>query len=51
MSFTITKKLLAPNTRATNLRISPWATKIIAYDNSENPEDGSFNMKHPKRCS
>jgi hypothetical protein len=51
MSFVIANNMSTPSTRAINLRISPQATTIIAWNNYENPEDGSSNMKHPKRCS
>jgi hypothetical protein len=37
--------------RATDLGITPRATKAIAWNNFGNLEDGSFNMKHLKRCS
>jgi hypothetical protein len=51
MSFAIANNLLAPSIRATDLGISPQATTIVAWNNYENPEDGSSSMKHPKRCS
>ncbi len=38
MSFTIANNLLPPNTRATNLGISPHATATIAWNNSKNPK-------------
>jgi hypothetical protein len=45
--------MLAPITKATNLRISPLATTTPPpiWNNSENPKDGSFSMKHCERCS
>jgi hypothetical protein len=51
MSFAIANNQLAPNIKATDLRISPQATTIIAWNNFKNPEDGSFGMKHLERCS
>jgi hypothetical protein len=51
VSFVIANNLLAPNTKATNLGISPLATTSPTWNNSKNPEDGSFGMKHRKRCS
>jgi hypothetical protein len=42
MSFAIVNTVLAPNTRAIDLGIFPWATTIIAWKNSKNLEDGSF---------
>jgi hypothetical protein len=41
--------LKTPNTRAIDLRISPWATTITTWNNFENHEGGSFGMKHPKK--
>jgi hypothetical protein len=51
MSFAIANNLLAPSIRATYLRISPWATIIVAWNNFENLEDGFSNMKYHERCS
>jgi hypothetical protein len=51
MSFAIINNLLTTTTRATNLEISPQTTIAITLNNFENPEDGSFNMKHPEICS
>jgi hypothetical protein len=50
MSFAIANNMLAPNTRATNVRIFPQATTITTWNNYENLKDESFGMKHPKRC-
>jgi hypothetical protein len=50
MSFTIANNLLAPNTKATDLKISPRTITTI-QNNSENLEDGSFDMKHFERYS
>jgi hypothetical protein len=38
MSFAIANNLLAPNIKATNLKISPWATTTTTWNNSKNPE-------------
>jgi hypothetical protein len=46
VSFAISNNLLAPSTKGTDLKISPRATIAVAWNNSENPEDGSNNMKH-----
>jgi hypothetical protein len=51
MSFAIANNLLAHNTRAMDLGISPQTTIAITWNNFENPEDGSFGMKHLKKCS
>jgi hypothetical protein len=51
MSFTIANNMLAPNIRAIDLKTSPWATTTTAWNNFKNLKDGSFGMKHPKRCS
>jgi hypothetical protein len=51
VSFTIGNNCLAPSIRAINLKISPWAIVIVAWNNFENLEDGSSGMNHPKRCS
>ncbi len=51
MSFAITNNLLAPNIRATNLRISPQVATTTTWNNSENPKDWSSNMKHLERYS
>ncbi len=51
MSFAIANNLLTPNTKAINLRISPWETIATTYNNSKNLEDGSFGMKHLNKCS
>jgi len=51
MSFTIANNLLAPITKAINLGISPQTIIIATWNSFENPEDGSFGMKHPKKCS
>ncbi len=52
MSFAIAKNLLTPNTRAIDLKISPWAiVVVVAWNNFKNPEDGSSSMKHFERCS
>jgi hypothetical protein len=37
--------------RAIDLRISPRAIIIIAWNNFENLEDASSDMNHPKKCS
>jgi hypothetical protein len=46
MSFVIANDLLAPSTRAIELRISPWATIVVGWNNSENAKDKFFGMKH-----
>jgi hypothetical protein len=51
MSFAIANNLLAPSTRATNLGISSQTTIAPTWNNFENHEDGSFGMKHRKKCS
>ncbi len=51
MSFAIANNMLAPNIMAIDLKISPPKTTTTIWNNSKNPEDGSSNMKHPKRCS
>jgi len=51
MSFAIANNLLAPNIRAIDLRISPWAITLITYNSFEKFEDGSFGMKHLEKCS
>jgi hypothetical protein len=51
MSFAIANNLLASNTKATDLRISPQVTTATVWNNFENLEDGSSGMKHPERCS
>jgi hypothetical protein len=51
MSFAIANNLIAPNTRATNLRRSPQAIIATTWNNFENLEDVSSSMKHPERCS
>jgi hypothetical protein len=51
MFFTIANNLLALSIKATNLRIFPQTTIVIALNNSENFEDGSSSMKHLERCS
>jgi hypothetical protein len=51
MSFAIANNLLAPNIKATNLRISPQATTKSSWNNFENHEDGFYGMNHPKKCS
>jgi hypothetical protein len=38
--FAIANNLLAPSTKATNLRISPHAIIAIAWINSKNPKGG-----------
>jgi hypothetical protein len=48
--FAIANNLLVPSFRAINLRISPQTT-TTTWNNSENPKDGSFGMKHFERCS
>jgi hypothetical protein len=49
--FTIANNMLTPNTKATNLGISPWTTIGTMYNNLENFKDGSYGMKHLKICS
>jgi hypothetical protein len=51
MSFAIANNLLTPSNRATDLGISPPTTTLIAWNNFENPKDGSFGMKHHERYS
>jgi hypothetical protein len=51
VSFTIANNLLAPNTRAINLRISPKTIITTTWNNFENFENESFGMKRPKRYS
>jgi hypothetical protein len=51
MSFAIANNQLAPNIKVTDLGISPQSTTTIAWNNFKNLEDGSFGMKHFKRCS
>ncbi len=51
MSFAIANNMLAPNVIANDLKISLWAIMTITWNNFKNPKDGSFGMKHPKRCS
>jgi hypothetical protein len=51
MSFTIANNLLAYNTRAIDLKISPQTTITIAWNNFKNLEDGSSSMKHLEKCS
>jgi len=46
MSFTIASNLLAPNIKAINLRIFPWTTVVVTWNNFENFEDGPSSMKH-----
>jgi hypothetical protein len=46
MSFTIANNLLAPNTKAVDIGISPRTT-TIAWNTSKNVEDGLFSMNHP----
>jgi hypothetical protein len=48
MSFAITNNLLVLNIKATKLGISPRAIVTIAWNNFQNPKDGSFGMKHLK---
>jgi hypothetical protein len=50
MSFAITNNMLTPNTKATDLKMSPRAT-IVTWNNSKNLKDGSFGMKHFKNYS
>jgi hypothetical protein len=50
MSFAIINNFLVPNIKATNLGILSWVT-IETYNKFKNPKDGSFGVKHPKRCS
>jgi hypothetical protein len=50
MSFAIANNQLVPNTKATNLRVSPRTT-TTTQNNFENLKDGSFSMKHFERCS
>jgi len=47
----IANNLLAPYTKATNARISPWATTKLIWNNSKNLEDGSSGTKHLERYS
>jgi hypothetical protein len=51
VSFAIANNLLAPNIRATNLGTSALTIATPIWNNSKNPEDWSFGMKHRKRCS
>jgi len=46
MSFAIANNMLA-----IDLGISPQTTMTTTWNNSKNPEDGSSNMNHPKKCS
>jgi hypothetical protein len=46
MSFAIANNLLAPNTKAIDLGISPQLIMAIARNNSKDFKDGSFSMKH-----
>jgi len=38
-SFTIANNLLTPNIKTTDLKISPWATIEVTWNNFENPKD------------
>jgi hypothetical protein len=49
--FAIANNLLAPSTRAIDLRIFPRTIIVITWNNFKNLEDGSSSMKHPDRCS
>ncbi len=51
MSFAIANNLLAPNTKAIDLRISQQTIVATIYNKSENLENGSFGMKNPNKCS
>jgi hypothetical protein len=51
VSFAIANNLLTPSNRAIDLGISPQTTTTTIWNNSENLKDGSFGMKHHKRCS
>ncbi len=51
LSFAIANNLLTLSIRAIDLRISPRAIIIIAWNNFENLEDASSDMNHPKKCS
>jgi len=51
MFFTIANDLLTLNTRATDLRITPQAIVVGAWNNFENLKDGSSGIRHPERCS
>jgi hypothetical protein len=51
MSFAIANDLLAPSTRAIKLRISPWATIVVVWNNFKNAKDESSGMKHYDKCS
>jgi hypothetical protein len=51
MFFAIANNLLAPNIKAINLKVSPWAIVAAISNNFENLEDGSFGMKHLEKCS
>jgi hypothetical protein len=51
MSFVIVNNMLTPSIRATNLGISSRVTITTIWNNFENLEDESFNMKHLERCS
>jgi len=51
MSFAIANNLLAHNTKATDLGISPQTIMAVAWNNSENLKDGSSSMKHLEICS
>jgi hypothetical protein len=51
MSFAIANNLLAPSTKATNLRIPPRVIATTTWNNSESTKDGSSGMKQHKRCS
>jgi hypothetical protein len=51
MSFAIANNLLAPNIKAIDLRISPWAITLITYNSFEKFENGSFGMKYFEKCS
>jgi hypothetical protein len=50
VSFAIANNLLALNTKAIDLRISPRATATTC-NNFENLKDGFFGMKHHERYS
>jgi len=51
MFFVIANNLLAPNTKATNLGISPLATSSITLNNFKNFKDGSCSLKHLEKYS
>jgi hypothetical protein len=51
VSFAIANNLLAPNTKAIDLRISQQTIVATIYNKSENLENGSFGMKNPNKCS